>query len=189
MGWSCGSPTIEVSVARAPRSWSDLRAARYAAAKRVSSARSPNRSRLAMNASGPRAGVARCPSGAPRAGRRPRSARPCSSTPSAYRAQLATIAAERRISPPLASCWRTTGSSHFGMRSELSAQRRGDRVANLGVREAFDQRPLVRRRGRRRGPAPASAWPPRPCSRPAARGRAGSCAASWTSRYPHRWPK
>jgi hypothetical protein len=39
---------------------------------------------------------------------------PCSSVPSAYRAQLATTAAERPISPPVASCWQMTGSSHFG---------------------------------------------------------------------------
>ena len=49
---------------------------------------------------------------------------PASSTPSAYRAQLATTAAECLISPPVASCWRTTGSSHFGIRSELSAHSR-----------------------------------------------------------------
>src|ERR1700733_6538226 len=49
---------------------------------------------------------------------------PCSSTPSAYRAQLATTAALRLISPPVASCWRTTGSSHFGIRSELCAHSR-----------------------------------------------------------------
>ena len=49
---------------------------------------------------------------------------PASSVPSAYRAQLATTAADRATGPPVARLCRMTGSSHFGMRSELAAHRR-----------------------------------------------------------------
>jgi hypothetical protein len=49
---------------------------------------------------------------------------PCSSTPSAYRAHDATTSADRSISPPFSRLVRMTGTSHFGMRSELSAQSR-----------------------------------------------------------------
>jgi hypothetical protein len=61
---------------------------------------------------------------------------PASSTPSAYRAQLATIAADRRTGLPDTRFARITGNSHFGMRSEESAHNRAmvSRTAGLANR-------------------------------------------------------
>ena len=103
---------------------SSPRAGPYAATKRSSSTRSPKMSRSAMNAVGSSrwrraASVTRSLSWSTTS-----MGCPCSSTPSAYRAQLATTAAERSTSPPAASWWRITGRTHFGMRSELCAHRR-----------------------------------------------------------------
>ena len=107
------------------------------------STRSPNRPRSETNASG----SLRLPA----AFARTRSANwstisigsPASSMPSAYRAQLATTAAERAISPPLSSWSRIDG--HEPLRDAVRALRAqpGQRVANLAVGEPLDQRLLV----------------------------------------------
>ena len=185
---------MDSSVARAPRSCSELNAERYASANRGSSTRSPNRSRLEMKASG---SPERC-----------RCAIDVSESaqPVDHLDRLALLVDALGVARPARD--HSGGMRDLTAGLELRAHHRQqplrdavralgaqprDRVAHLRVREALDQRRLVLldvhpRHGRQRRRALAG-----PCSRagtpgtadPAPpRGRAGSRPDTRSSRAP-----
>ena len=152
-------------------------------ANRSSSTRSPNSSRLRTNASGSsrwrlRGGVQRV--GQPVDDRRsahPARRRPRRSAPSA-----ATTSTARSISPSCSRLCRITGSSHLGIRSELSAHSRATVSRTCGVGEPLDRAAACRRAGRSPARRAASAWPRGPCRRAGSRRTAGPGTTSCTSR-------